>query len=107
MKTEEDVMIKAPAKIASILLCCGVGAGGCAQSAYDFPVATMIGEQRGYSMTGYVGTADEAVAREEVIKRLQGVCPKGADIVDFKSDRADAAIGTKILRYEALATCRT
>lgn len=106
-KTEEDAMIKARAKIASILLCCGVTAGGCSQSAYDFPVATMIGEQRGYSMTGYVAAADEAKAREKVMQRLRPVCPKGADIVDFKTDRADNSIGTKILRYEAMATCRT
>lgn len=77
----------------------------CAQSVYDFPVPTMIGDQRGYSMTGYINTADESVARQKVMERLRGVCPKGAKIKDFKTLRADAAIGTKILRYEALATC--
>lgn len=78
---------------------------GCAQSAYDFPVATMVGQQRGYSMTGFVKSAEEATARPKILRRLEGVCPHGADIVDLKTTRADAAIGTKILRYEALATC--
>lgn len=79
---------------------------GCVQSAYDFPVATMVGQQRGYSMTGYVKSAEEATARPKILRRLEGVCPHGADIVDLKTTRADAAIGTKILRYEALVTCR-
>lgn len=80
---------------------------GCVQGAYDFPVATMVGQQRGYSMTGYVKSSDEAVARPKILRRLEGVCPHGADLVDLKTTRADAAIGTKILRYEAIATCRS
>lgn len=79
---------------------------GCAQGAYDFPIATMVGQQRGYSMTGYVKSAEEEAARPKILRRLEGVCPHGANIVDLKTTRADAAIGTKILRYEALATCR-
>ena len=82
-------------------------ATACTQSVYDFPVPTMIGTQRGYSMTGYIATANEDVARQKVVERMRGVCPGGANIVDFKAQRADAAIGTKILRYEALATCIT
>lgn len=79
---------------------------GCAASPYDFPQPAMIGNQRGYSMTGFVGTGDADTAREKIERRLEGVCPKGATIVDLKTDRTDAAIGTKIMRYEALVTCK-
>lgn len=71
----------------------------------DIPMVTKIEGQRGYSMMGYAGTADEAVARQKILHRLKGVCPTGARIVDLKLDRADAMIGTKMLRYEVLATC--
>ena len=89
------------------MICVALSAAGCTQSVYDFPLATLVGEQRGYSMTGYVGTADEAVARQKIIERFRPACPNGAEIVDLKIQRADAIIGTKILRYEALATCVT
>lgn len=88
-----------------LLVLVALVASGCTQSVYDFPVPTLVGDQRGYSMTGYIATADETVARQRVIDRFRGACPNGANIVDFKSERADAIIGTKILRYEALATC--
>lgn len=77
----------------------------CTQSIYDFPVATMIDSQPGYSMTGYVKASDEAVARQKVVQRFSGVCPRGAEIVNFKADRADNSVGVKIIRYEALVQC--
>lgn len=77
----------------------------CTQSIYDFPVATMIGDKPGYSMTGYVAAADEATAQQKVVERLRGTCPNGADIVNFKAIRADNSVGTKIVRYEILVKC--
>jgi hypothetical protein len=57
-------------------------------------------------MTGYVRAADEHTARTKIEARLGTVCPSGVDFVDFKAMRADAAIGTKIMRYEAIALCK-
>ena len=82
-----------------------LAASGCTQSVYDFPATTLVDEQRSYSIIGYIATADETVARQRVIDRFRSASPNDASIVDFKTERADAIIGTTILRCEALATC--
>lgn len=78
---------------------------GCAASPYDFPNPTMVGAEQGYSMTGYMATDDPQVVRERLEKRMEGLCPNGVKFVDLTTRRADAAIGTKILNYEAVMKC--
>lgn len=78
--------------------------GGCAASPYDFPMPTMIGNEQGYSMTGFMATADEGVVRERLEKRMR--CPNGVNFVSLKTTRADNAIGTKMLHYNAVMKCQ-
>ena len=79
-------------------------AGGCAASPYDFPVATMIGNQRAYTMTGFAKGRDDADRQARVLKRFRPACPAGAKMMDWK---AQLARNPHIVRYEAIATCKS
>jgi hypothetical protein len=78
---------------------------GCAVSPYDFPMPTMIGNEQGVSMTGFMATASEDEVRRRLSKRM--ACPHGTDFAALETRRADNRMGTKILHYRAVLKCRT
>ena len=78
---------------------------GCAASPYDFPQPAVIGEQRGYSMIGFVKKDSVDVMKSRISRRAPLVCPRGVNYVDIKfDDSAPHPMGA--VRYEALFTCR-
>ncbi len=81
-----------------------VGLSGCAASPYDFPVPTVINGQKAYAMTGFVKAADEDGVRARLSQRLH--CPNGLQILDLRTARADNAVGTKIMHYDAILKCK-
>jgi hypothetical protein len=60
---------------------------GCAASPYDFPVPTMIGNEQGISMTGFMATASEDEVRRRLSKPM--ACPHGTDFAALETQRAD------------------
>lgn len=81
-----------------------VGAGmlaACA-SPYDFPQPTMIADQQGYSMIGFVKKNTEEVMKERISRRAPLVCPHGLNYISIKFDDT----GGSTMRYEALFTCK-
>jgi hypothetical protein len=81
----------------------GLLISGCAASPYDFPVPVMIDGHQATSMTGYMATADDAVARERLSKKM--ACPTRTEFVSLETVRADNAVGTPILQYRAIMRC--
>ncbi|MBB4152737.1 hypothetical protein GGQ80_000613 [Sphingomonas jinjuensis] len=75
----------------------------CAATPWNFPVPTMIGDQQGVSMTGFMKTDSEAEVRRRLAERMK--CPGQLDFASLVTQRADNAVGTKILQYRAVMRC--
>jgi hypothetical protein len=80
-----------------------LAAGGCTATPWDFPVPTMIGDQQGVAMTGFMRTDSEAEVRRRLAERMK--CPNGLDFASLVTQRADNKLGTKILYYKAVMKC--
>lgn len=87
----------------ALSLAVALAASGCANS-YDIPAPTMVGNQRAYSMMGFVSTTDEAKVRAKVLRIVGYACHGDAQLAQFRTEPADSAF-VEILRYEAVATC--
>jgi hypothetical protein len=78
---------------------------GCAASPYDFPQPTMIGDQYGYSMIGFVKKNTEEIMKDRISHRAPLVCPHGLNYIGIKfDDTGPHPMGS--VRYEALVTCK-
>lgn len=75
----------------------------CTATPWDFPVPTMIGDQPGVSMTGFMKTDSEAEVRRRLAERMK--CPGRLDFASLVTERADNAVGTKMLHYRAVMRC--
>ena len=87
----------------AVPLLAGVVLAGCTTSPYDFPVPVMVDGKEATSMTGYMATDDEAVVRERLAVRMG--CPGNAEFLSLVTRRADNAVGTHILHYNAVMRC--
>ena len=95
-----------PSRWVGLLALAGAGfVASCAASPYDLPMTTMVGQQRGYTMIGFVRASDDSTARTKVLQRFLPVCPAGAEIVEWKTEPANRP-GMKIVRYQTIATCK-
>jgi hypothetical protein len=75
----------------------------CTTSPYDFPVPVLVDGKEATSMTGYMATDDEAVVRKRLAQRMG--CPGHAEFLSLVTRRADNAVGTHILHYNAVMRC--
>ncbi|QYU70753.1 hypothetical protein J4558_11835 [Leptolyngbya sp. 15MV] len=54
-------------------------------------------------MTGFMATDDEAVVRDRLAKRMN--CPGEVAFLSLITQRADNAVGTRILKYDVIMRC--
>ena len=86
-----------------VAMIAGAALSACAASPYDFPVPVLVDGERATSMTGFMATDDEAVVRERLAKRMR--CPREIEFLSLETQRADNAVGTHILKYDAVMRC--
>lgn len=76
---------------------------GCAASPWGFPVPTMIGNEQGVAMTGVMKAKSEADVRRKLADKMH--CPDRLRFASLTTERADNALGTKMLFYKAVMKC--
>jgi hypothetical protein len=80
-----------------------LGTAGCAASPWGFPVPTMIGDEQGVAMTGIIKASTEEDVRRRLAEKMK--CPDRLHVASLTTERADNALGTKMLLYKAVMRC--